>query len=152
MMKIIILTPKETLILINLIMNILSWSYHQNLDLVALLDLDPSIHNCLVLNDLFFILFLFVQISRESIDACKDYFRDELTKTDWVLMVELKKLFEILWLRQEESVINPAQLTCFMFSLTRSASYNSFEPDQSEYESPFLVFYSFPILYRSMFC
>jgi hypothetical protein len=37
-----------------------------------------------------------LQISRESIDACKDYFRDELQKTDWVLMVELKKLFEIL--------------------------------------------------------
>jgi len=36
------------------------------------------------------------RISRESIDACKDYFRDELTKTDWQLMVELKKLFEIL--------------------------------------------------------
>lgn len=36
------------------------------------------------------------RISRESIDACKDYFRDELQKTDWQLMVELKKLFEIL--------------------------------------------------------
>ena len=38
----------------------------------------------------------FYQISRESIDACKDYFRDELQKSDWQLMVELKKLFEIL--------------------------------------------------------
>jgi translation initiation factor 5B len=38
----------------------------------------------------------FLQISRESIDACKDYFRDELAKSDWALMVELKKLFEIL--------------------------------------------------------
>ena len=37
-----------------------------------------------------------LQISRESIDACKDYFRDELTKSDWGLMVELKKIFEIL--------------------------------------------------------
>merc|ERR1712123_523263 len=36
------------------------------------------------------------RISRESIDACKDYFRDELAKSDWALMVELKKLFEIL--------------------------------------------------------
>merc|ERR1712142_1377254 len=36
------------------------------------------------------------KISRASIDACKDYFRDELQKTDWLLMVELKKLFEIL--------------------------------------------------------
>jgi len=36
------------------------------------------------------------KISRESIDACKDYFRDDLIKSDWALMVELKKLFEIL--------------------------------------------------------
>jgi len=36
------------------------------------------------------------RISRESIDACKEYFRDDLQKTDWQLMVELKKLFEIL--------------------------------------------------------
>jgi len=36
------------------------------------------------------------KISRASIDACKDYFRDELTKSEWVLMVELKKTFEIL--------------------------------------------------------
>ncbi|KAL7734675.1 hypothetical protein ACLKA6_010972 [Drosophila palustris] len=36
------------------------------------------------------------KISRQSIDACKDYFRDDLIKTDWALMVELKKLFEIL--------------------------------------------------------
>jgi len=39
---------------------------------------------------------LISKISRESIDACKDYFRDELVKSDWALMVELKKLFEIL--------------------------------------------------------
>jgi len=39
---------------------------------------------------------LISRISRESIDACKDYFRDELTKSDWSLMVELKKIFEIL--------------------------------------------------------
>lgn len=36
------------------------------------------------------------QISRQSIDACKEYFRDDLIKADWTLMVELKKLFEIL--------------------------------------------------------
>nr|XP_018899870.1 PREDICTED: eukaryotic translation initiation factor 5B [Bemisia tabaci] len=36
------------------------------------------------------------KISRQSIDACKDYFRDDLVKTDWQLMVELKKMFEIL--------------------------------------------------------
>ncbi|XP_030766537.1 eukaryotic translation initiation factor 5B [Sitophilus oryzae] len=36
------------------------------------------------------------KISRQSIDACKDYFRDDLLKSDWQLMVELKKLFQIL--------------------------------------------------------
>lgn len=36
------------------------------------------------------------KISRQSIDACKDHFRDDLLKTDWQLMVELKKMFEIL--------------------------------------------------------
>lgn len=36
------------------------------------------------------------KISRQSIDACKDYFRDDLNKQDWQLMVELKKIFEIL--------------------------------------------------------
>lgn len=36
------------------------------------------------------------KISRASIDACKDYFREDLIKTDWQLMVELKKLFQIL--------------------------------------------------------
>lgn len=40
--------------------------------------------------------FLISKISRQSIDACKDYFRDDLIKADWALMVELKKLFEIL--------------------------------------------------------
>ena len=38
----------------------------------------------------------FLQISRASIDACKDYFREDLQKADWALMVELKKLFEIM--------------------------------------------------------
>ncbi|KAH1027913.1 eukaryotic translation initiation factor 5B [Dendroctonus ponderosae] len=40
--------------------------------------------------------FLVSKISRQSIDACKDYFRDDLVKTDWQLMVELKKIFQIL--------------------------------------------------------
>ncbi|KAF2893844.1 hypothetical protein ILUMI_12329 [Ignelater luminosus] len=40
--------------------------------------------------------FLVSKISRQSIDACKDYFREDLTKPDWQLMVELKKLFQIL--------------------------------------------------------
>lgn len=36
------------------------------------------------------------KITRQSIDACKEYFRDDLQKTDWQLMVELKKMFQIL--------------------------------------------------------
>lgn len=40
--------------------------------------------------------FLVSKISRQSIDACKNYFRDDLLKSDWQLMVELKKTFEIL--------------------------------------------------------
>merc|ERR1712223_739992 len=40
--------------------------------------------------------FLVSKISRASIDACKDYFREDLQKADWALMVELKKLFEIM--------------------------------------------------------
>lgn len=39
---------------------------------------------------------VYFQISRQSIDACKDYFRDDLLKSDWALMVELKKTFQIL--------------------------------------------------------
>lgn len=36
------------------------------------------------------------KITRQSIDACKNYFRDDLQKSDWQLMVELKKMFQIL--------------------------------------------------------
>lgn len=36
------------------------------------------------------------KISRESIDILKDYFRDEMLKSDWQLIVELKKTFSIL--------------------------------------------------------
>lgn len=36
------------------------------------------------------------KISRESIDAVKEYFREDLQKADWQLMIELKKLFEII--------------------------------------------------------
>jgi translation initiation factor 5B len=36
------------------------------------------------------------RITRESIDTCKEYFRDELDKSDWQLMVELKSTFEIV--------------------------------------------------------
>ena len=36
------------------------------------------------------------KINRASIDACKNYFRDDLQKDDWKLMIELKKTFEIM--------------------------------------------------------
>ncbi len=48
------------------------------------------------INDVINNIFNFQQISRASIDACKDYFRDDLQKTDWQLMVELKKVFSIM--------------------------------------------------------
>lgn len=37
-----------------------------------------------------------IKISRESIDVCKSYFRDDLTKADWQLVIQLKKIMEIL--------------------------------------------------------
>lgn len=39
---------------------------------------------------------LISHISRESIDACKNYFRDDLEKSDWQLTVELKKVLQII--------------------------------------------------------
>lgn len=36
------------------------------------------------------------KISRASIDAVKNWFRDDMSKADWQLIVELKKTFEIL--------------------------------------------------------
>lgn len=39
----------------------------------------------------------FFQITRESIDVCKTYFRDDLTKADWQLIVQLKKSLDIMW-------------------------------------------------------
>ncbi|XP_005102500.2 eukaryotic translation initiation factor 5B [Aplysia californica] len=36
------------------------------------------------------------KISRQSIDAVKDHFREEMSKPDWKLILELKKQFEIL--------------------------------------------------------
>ncbi|CAK6983319.1 eukaryotic translation initiation factor 5B [Scomber scombrus] len=36
------------------------------------------------------------KITRASIDALKNWFRDEMTKTDWQLIMELKKTFEII--------------------------------------------------------
>ncbi|EYB95003.1 hypothetical protein Y032_0165g53 [Ancylostoma ceylanicum] len=36
------------------------------------------------------------RITRDSIDACKTYFRDDLSRADWQLVVELKRLLDIL--------------------------------------------------------
>jgi len=36
------------------------------------------------------------RISRESIDVMKTYFRDDLAKSDWQLIVELKKALGVL--------------------------------------------------------
>ena len=58
---------------------------------------DMVISKVSCLKMIFFLKMFSFQISRESIDACKDWFRDDLQKSDWALMVELKKLFEILW-------------------------------------------------------
>lgn len=34
-------------------------------------------------------------VTRESIDALKQHFRDEMTETDWRTCIKLKKLFDI---------------------------------------------------------
>lgn len=34
-------------------------------------------------------------ISRESIDALKEYFKDEMTKDDWRVVIKLKKTFNV---------------------------------------------------------
>ncbi|CAF2154254.1 unnamed protein product [Rotaria magnacalcarata] len=39
---------------------------------------------------------LMSKISRESIDVVKDHFRDDMQKSDWQLMIELKKIFNVL--------------------------------------------------------
>ena len=39
--------------------------------------------------------FLYSKVTRDSIDVMKEYFRDDLEKTDWQLMITLKKLFQI---------------------------------------------------------
>ncbi|XP_078078057.1 eukaryotic translation initiation factor 5B [Mustelus asterias] len=40
--------------------------------------------------------FIVSKISRQSIDALKNWFRDEMQKSDWQLVMELKKIFEII--------------------------------------------------------
>jgi translation initiation factor 5B len=39
---------------------------------------------------------LISRISRQSIDAVRSYFKEDLTKPDWKLMLKLKKKFDII--------------------------------------------------------
>jgi translation initiation factor 5B len=39
---------------------------------------------------------LISRISRESIDALKSHFAEEMTKDDWRLVIKLKKMFGIV--------------------------------------------------------
>lgn len=39
---------------------------------------------------------LFLQISRESIDVVKEFYRGDLNKEDWKLVMELKKMLAII--------------------------------------------------------
>ncbi|KAI6188617.1 Eukaryotic translation initiation factor 5B [Aphelenchoides besseyi] len=39
---------------------------------------------------------LLSRISRQSIDVCKNYFRDDLSKDDWSVVIQLKKLLKIM--------------------------------------------------------
>ena len=39
---------------------------------------------------------LYSKLTRESIDALKENFKDDLTKEDWMLVIRLKKVFDIL--------------------------------------------------------
>ena len=36
-------------------------------------------------------------ITRDSIDALKEFFKDEMTNDDWRTVIKLKKAFEIKW-------------------------------------------------------
>lgn len=38
---------------------------------------------------------LYSKINRQSIDACKEFFKDEMSKDDWMLIIKLKKIFNI---------------------------------------------------------
>lgn len=37
-----------------------------------------------------------IQITRETIDVCKAHFRNDLSKADWQLVVQLKKILDIM--------------------------------------------------------
>ena len=39
---------------------------------------------------------LYSELSRESIDALKKYFKDEMSNEDWKLVIKMKKVYSIL--------------------------------------------------------
>ena len=39
---------------------------------------------------------LYSKLSRESIDALKKYFKDDMTDSDWRLVIKLKKVFSVI--------------------------------------------------------
>ena len=39
---------------------------------------------------------IYSRLTRESINALKEYFKDDLSKEDWMLVVRLKKMFAII--------------------------------------------------------
>lgn len=38
---------------------------------------------------------LYSKISRQSIDALKEFFKEDMTKEDWNLIIKMKKIFSI---------------------------------------------------------
>ena len=36
------------------------------------------------------------QLTRKTIDVLKEYFRDEMSKEDWKLIMRMKKIFNVL--------------------------------------------------------
>ena len=39
---------------------------------------------------------LYSEVTRESIDSLKKYFKDEMTNADWKLIIKLKTVFSII--------------------------------------------------------
>ena len=57
---------------------------------------DSATKGCVLFIVMFWYYFT-TQISRESIDAVKKYWKKDMSKDDWKLIIELKKTFEIMW-------------------------------------------------------
>jgi len=39
---------------------------------------------------------LYARVTRKSIDAIKDFFKEDLSKEDWVLLLKLKKQYGVI--------------------------------------------------------